>query len=292
MDATVAPPVENPGEVKPDTKSTEQTPAVEEKKHVVKVNGKERVLNDAEFKKYVQLGLSAQEKFEAAAREKAEIAKAKEELEKSDWFDQLKKRVSDPKLRRQMIEDKLLEMVEEDNLSPQEREYRELKASKEERERKEAEEKKTKEEKEKADREAKEISQQQQKLKDSIIEVLDKSALPKSAPLFKAVAQEMLSASLHDIDLTPEEAVKIVEKEYFGNIADTLSELPVSRVKAILGEKLLKALRDDAVSQVKAQEPFKKKDQVQPKPAKPAPVQEEEKVPMGSYFRNLRLGKK
>jgi hypothetical protein len=293
MDAATTPIDTN---VQPEANSAEQnvktTPSTEteSKNYTVKVNGKEKVLNEAEYRKYVQLGLSAQEKFEAAARERAEINKMKDELEKSDWFDQLKKRVQDPKQRRQLIEDKLLEMVEEDALSPQEREYRELKAEKEAKAAAEKEEKMTKEEKEKAAKETKAIEESQNKIRDQIVQVLDKSNLPRSATIFKAVAQEMLSASHHDIDLSPEDAVKIVEKEYFSNIAGTLSDLPIGRVKAILGEKLLAALRDDAVSKVKAQEPFKDKTKPAPRPSKQS-VQEDEKIPMSQYFRNLRLGK-
>lgn len=260
---------------------------VESQKFKLKVNGKEKELSTAELKRLASLSDAATEKFQSASQKEKEAQELRKVFESGDPVKAMQKLGKTPQEIKEVLENKLLELIEDENMSPKDKELRDLKKRIAEQEAAEKA-KKDEEEKSKATL-AREKAYAE--LETGVIEALKDAKMPKSALTLKAVAQHMLEAHRNGVELSPKDAVKLAQEQFHNEIAELLPQLGMDFIKKVLGAKGLAALREESVAEVKkAAEPFPKP---QPKPRSEAGKQaKQDSEPMSTdeYFRRLRRG--
>lgn len=258
---------------------------VESQKFKLKVNGKEKELSTSELKRLASLSDAATEKFQSASQKEKEAQELKKAFESKDPVAALKRMGMDSKEIKAVLENKLLEMIEEENLDPKDKELRDLKKRIAEQE--EAE-KRKKEEEETSTRQ-KELLKKQQEIETGIVEALSEAKLPKSPVILRQVIEQMLGMSKNGVEISPKDAVKLVQKGFEEELTELLPQLGMDFIKKVLGAKGLASLREESVAEVKkSSEPFPKRAS---KPAQNAGKQakgEAEAVGMNEFFRSLR----
>lgn len=267
--------------------ATEQSGTIKE----FKINGKVvkvDLSNPTEVEKLVSLGLASNDKFQEAAklRKEAEDILAAAKTKKSAT-EALKKAGFDAKEIKEILEKELAGFYEEEALSPEEKQRRaemeELKRYKEEEARKKEEEAKSAKDKE--------IEAEMQQLEEELLGALAKSSLPRTPVLAKWAVQYMSAYDAQGINLTADQAVKIVEKEFPQLVQSVLSTMDVQNVKQFLGKSLVKQLLDDSVKAVKqAEAPFTKEAKQTSREASQSSNKPKQKIAMGDYFEKLRRG--
>jgi len=245
-----------------DTQGTDggQTQAPPADKHKLVVNGKELLLSLDEMKAHVQKGLAADERFKSAS----EMSKKAEELQKKLSGDLDKLTKGDLKFLeatigkqkfRELTEDYLLTQIEDDSLTPEEREYRDLKQYKAERERAEAEGKEAAA-KEKYNREVSYFSEQLDK---DIGDTLKASGKPVTPRTVKRMAETMLAAlDAQEGEFKPIAAKDFLDrtlKELETDVKDYLTNLSADQLEQVLPKEILDSLRKAHVEKAIAQNP-------------------------------------
>lgn len=268
-------------------KNTESASTVKE----FKINGKSvkvDLSNPTEVEKLVSLGLASNDKFQEAAklRKEAEDILAAAKTKKSAT-EALKKAGFDAKEIKEILERELAGFYEEEALSPEEKQRRaemeELRRYKEEEARKREEEAKSAKDKE--------IESEMQQLEEELLGALSKSNLPRTPVLAKWAVQYMSAYDAQGVNLTADQAVKIVEKEFPQLVQSVLSTMDVQGLKQFLGKSLVKQLLDDSVKAVKqAEAPFTKEAKQSSREASQSSSKPKQKMPMSDYFEKLRRG--
>lgn len=268
-------------------KNTESANTVKE----FKINGKSvkvDLSNPTEVEKLVSLGLASNDKFQEAAklRKEAEDILAAAKTKKSAT-EALKKAGFDAKEIKEILERELAGFYEEEALSPEEKQRRaemeELRRYKEEEARKREEEAKSAKDKE--------IESEMQQLEEELLGALSKSNLPRTPVLAKWAVQYMSAYDAQGVNLTADQAVKIVEKEFPQLVQSVLSTMDVQGLKQFLGKSLVKQLLDDSVKAVKqAEAPFTKEAKQTSREASQSSNKPKQKMVMSDYFEKLRRG--
>lgn len=268
-------------------KNTESANTVKE----FKINGKSvkvDLSNPTEVEKLVSLGLASNDKFQEAAklRKEAEDILAAAKTKKSAT-EALKKAGFDAKEIKEILERELAGFYEEEALSPEEKQRRaemeELRRYKEEEARKREEEAKSAKDKE--------IESEMQQLEEELLGALSKSNLPRTPVLAKWAVQYMSAYDAQGVNLTADQAVKIVEKEFPQLVQSVLSTMDVQGLKQFLGKSLVKQLLDDSVKAVKqAEAPFTKEAKQSSREASQSSNKPKQKIQMSDYFEKLRRG--
>jgi DNA-binding transcriptional MerR regulator len=256
-----------------------------------KINGKSvkvDLSNPAEVEKLVSLGLASNDKFQEAAklRKEAEDILAAAKTKKSAT-EALKKAGFDSKEIKEILEKELAGFYEEEALSPEEKQRRaemeELRKYKEEEARKKDEEAKSAKDKE--------VEAEMQALEEELLGALSKSNLPRTPVLAKWAVQYMSAYDAQGIQLSADQAVKIVEREFPQLVQSVLSTMDVQGLKQFLGKSLVKQLLDDSVKAVKqAEAPFTKEAKQTSREASQSSSKPKQKMVMSDYFEKLRRG--
>lgn len=236
--------------VKPEVK--QEAPSV--KKY--KVNGKEVEIPLDKLDYYAQMGLSATEKFQAAAKLQKEFEALKTEAKNPKQFlSALSKLGLSKEEARATLEDALRAEYEWEDMSPEQKAAQQEKEELEQyRRQKEEMERKAKEEQLTAQQQA-----DMQQLESEMFDALSASSLPKVELFAKAAFNYMAAAAAKDIDIDAKQAVKLVETDFQKNIRSSLSGMDAKGIKAFLGEDVVKALLKDSVAEVRQKEaPFTK----------------------------------
>lgn len=259
--------------------------------YTLKVNGKEVKVPKSKLEMYAQLGLASDEKFKEAKkmREEADKILATAKTEKSAIKSLMAAGYSKQEAR-QIIEEELLKEYEYEDLSPEEKKRREMED--------ELKQYKTKEEREKAEREqlARQREEQEyfKKLDDELADAIKTSNLPKHPVFGKFALQYMASSASQDLDISAKDAMKLVEQDFLGVVQELLSGLDAKTLKSWLGDKTLRSLREDAVSELKSKEPpFAKAKDAPAKQAKPVDEEDEAKpqiIRSKGFFKGTRFG--
>jgi uncharacterized protein YbcI len=267
--------------------ASEQSGTVKE----FKINGKVvkvDLSNPTEVEKLVSLGLASNDKFQEAAklRKEAEDILAAAKTKKSAT-EALKKAGFDSKEIKEILEKELAGFYEEEALSPEEKQRRaemeELKRYKEEEARKREEETKSAREKE--------VAAEMEQLENELLGALGKSSLPRTPILAKWAVQYMSAYDSQGVQLSADQAVKLVEKEFPQLVQSVLSTMDVQGLKQFLGKSLVKQLLDDSVKAVKqAEAPFTKEAKQTSREASPSSNKPKQKMVMSDYFEKLRRG--
>lgn len=220
--------------------------------YTLKVNGKEVKVPKSKLEMYAQLGLASDEKFKEAKkmREDADKILATAKTEKSAIKSLMAAGYTKAEAR-QIIEEELLKEYEYEDLSPEEKKRRELEE--------ELKQYKTKEEKEQAEREASARQKEEEKyfrqLDEELADAITASGLPKHPVFGKFALQYMASSASQDLDLSAKDAMKLVEQDFIGVVQELLSGMDAKTLKSWLGDKNLRSLREDAISELKSKEP-------------------------------------
>lgn len=220
--------------------------------YTLKVNGKEVKVPKSKLEMYAQLGLASDEKFKEAKkmREDADKILATAKTEKSAIKSLMAAGYTKAEAR-QIIEEELLKEYEYEDLSPEEKKRRELEE--------ELKQYKTKEEKEQAEREASARQKEEEKyfrqLDEELADAITASGLPKHPVFGKFALQYMASSATQDLDLSAKDAMKLVEQDFIGVVQELLSGMDAKTLKSWLGDKNLRSLREDAISELKSKEP-------------------------------------
>lgn len=267
--------------------SAEQSGTIKE----FKINGKVvkvDLSNPTEVEKLVSLGLASNDKFQEAAklRKEAEDILAAAKTKKSAT-EALKKAGFDAKEIKEILEKELAGFYEEEALSPEEKQRRaemeELKRYKEEEARKKDEETKSAREKE--------VAAEMEQLETELLGALGKSSLPRTPILAKWAVQYMSAYDAQGVQLSADQAVKLVEKEFPQLVQSVLSTMDVQGLKQFLGKSLVKQLLDDSVKAVKqAEAPFTKEAKQTSREASQSSNKPKQKMVMSDYFEKLRRG--
>lgn len=278
--------------------SAEAAPAKEESAktiaqdeiYTLKVNGKEVKVPKSKLEMYAQLGLASDEKFKEAKkmREDADKILATAKTEKSA-IKSLMAAGYTKQEARQIIEEELLREYEYEDLSPEEKQRRELEE--------ELKQYKTKEEQAKAEREAaarqKEEEDYFRKLDEELADAIKESSLPKHPVFGKFALQYMASSATQDLDISAKDAMKLVEQDFLGVVQELLSGLDAKTLKSWLGDKKLRSLREDAVSELRSKEPPFAKAKAPAKQAEPEAAEEDGKpqiIRSKGFFKGMRPG--
>lgn len=245
--ATTAQAKEEQGTAQGSTEQAQSQTAPQIKKFKLKVDGDDfeeeiDLSNEAELVKRFQLAKAAEKRI---SQSKAEKQKAMEILKAFEDGTLLKKH---PK-SRELAEKFLLEQLEDEMLTPEQKEYKQLKAFKEQKEREEAESKKAEAEAIAKQREQS-IAQQFQK---TIIDALDKSGLPKTPDLAKRMATIMKKNLDLGLDLTSDDLVAEVKSEANAMLKALVGSASGDQLIALLGEDVAKKIRAYDVQRLKSQ---------------------------------------
>lgn len=272
--------------------SSSQKPATPtpEEIYVLKVNGKEVKVPKSKLEMYAQLGLASDEKFKEAKkiREDADKILSTAKTEKSAIKALMAAGYSKEEARK-VIEEELLREYEYEDLSPEEKKRREMEE--------ELKQYKTKEEREKAERDMsarqKEEEEYFKKLDDELASAIKDSGLPKHPVFGKFALQYMASSASQDLDISAKDAMKLVEQDFLGVVQELLSGLDAKTLKSWLGDKTLRSLREDAVSELRSKEPPFAKAKSQPAKQAEPEAKEDDKpqiIRSKGFFKGTRFG--
>ena len=272
--------------------SSSQKPATPtpEEIYVLKVNGKEVKVPKSKLEMYAQLGLASDEKFKEAKkiREDADKILSTAKTEKSAIKALMAAGYSKEEARK-VIEEELLREYEYEDLSPEEKKRREMEE--------ELKQYKTKEEREKAERDMsarqKEEEEYFKKLDDELASAIKDSGLPKHPVFGKFALQYMASSASQDLDISAKDAMKLVEQDFLGVVQELLSGLDAKTLKSWLGDKTLRSLREDAVSELRSKEPPFAKAKSQPAKQATPEAKEDDKpqiIRSKGFFKGTRFG--
>lgn len=259
--------------------------------YTLKVNGKEVKVPKSKLEMYAQLGLASDEKFKEAKRirEDADKILSTAKTEKSAIKSLMAAGYSKQEAR-QIIEEELLKEYEYEDLSPEEKKRREMEE--------ELKKYKSKEEQDKAEREnaakSKEEAEYFKKLDDELADAIKSSNLPKHPVFGKFALQYMASSASQDLDISAKDAMKLVEQDFLGVVQEVLSGLDAKTLKSWLGDKTLRSLREDAVSELKSKAPpFAKAKDMPAKQANPEDEDDDDKPQIlrsKGFFKATRFG--
>lgn len=271
--------------------SSQKSAPTPEEIYVLKVNGKEVKVPKSKLEMYAQLGLASDEKFKEAKkiREDADKILSTAKTEKSAIKALMAAGYSKEEARK-VIEEELLREYEYEDLSPEEKKRREMEE--------ELKQYKTKDEKDKADRDKsarqKEEEEYFKKLDDELASAIKDSGLPKHPVFGKFALQYMASSASQDLDISAKDAMKLVEQDFLGVVQELLSGLDAKTLKSWLGDKTLRSLREDAVSELRSKEPpfAKAKNNMPAKQATPEANEDDKPQIIRSkgFFKSTRFG--
>lgn len=223
------------------------------KEYKLKVNGKEKLVrfdpsNDEEVVKYLQKAEASDSKFAEAAEVRKAAMQFIEELRKNP-----KKILMDPninvdykKLAQEWMNEEMQEMEKTPEQKEKEKLQKELEAIKKERE------------DEKKDREQKEFERLQveheRNLETEISAALDVGGLPKTARTVKAMAEMMMIALQHGIDLSPKEIAPLIKTTTLGEFKEVVNSLSDDQLEDFLGKEVIGRLKKRSVAKMKSVE--------------------------------------
>lgn len=257
----VAASTENVSESTSEASEPKSSPRV----YKVKIDGQEEEVNiddraDELLAAYSKVKAS-NKKFEEAAAERKAAEKERQEAKamidrmKSDPWSVMKELGLDP---RTTSEEYLIKQLELEAMTPEQKKAMEMEKKLKDYEEREQLTKKEQEEKIKMEEEAKaaeRIAQKSQafakEYSDQTLEALQSSKLPRSQKVVAEVAKKMLEAAEDGYEMTPKQAVKLVEKEHMAALSSLLKDAYPDLLASLLGDEAMKKLRKRDVEKLK-----------------------------------------
>lgn len=248
-------------------------------KYKVTVDGTEQEVDIDELRSSYSHVKASNERFSKAAQAKKEAESLRQEAEnlkarmKSDPWSVMEELGLDP---RTTSEEYLIKKLEFDALTPEQKKIMELEQKNKSYEEKEALTKKEREEAEKAEKDAKDAeiiaaksAEFVKEYEATFLEALQKSTLPKNHLMVSKVAEKMRIAADQGWEMSPKQAVKVLEREVAAAKKALIDSLSPDELAEFLGDENLKKVRKRDVD--KLRNPIPQVDNTPPK------VKEEEK---------------
>lgn len=198
--------------------------------------------NKEDLKKRFQLAHAAKKRMAEAVAERKKAFQIVKEFE--DNPESMLARLG-PK-GREIAEKFLLSQIKDEMLTPEEKEYRELKKYKESTEAEKAKLREAEEKKASERREA-EIAQSYQA---KFIAALEQSGLPKSPDMVKRMAQMESKNLEYGLDLTPQELAAEVKKEIINLVKFVTGDADGDQLINIFGEDISKKIRKSDIKKL------------------------------------------
>lgn len=275
------------------------TPA-EKKIWKLKVDGEEfdfDASDDEAVKREIMKSRGADKRFESAAQIKKQADQIKQQAETflSMLKDpaSLRKVLEDPRIGvdvKKFAQDYVWEQIQEEKMSPEEKAQRE-------RDRKYEELLREKEERTTSEKQQEKLQKQvvyENSYEEKITRALEIGGLPKTHGTVERMADYLKKAIKHNIDLSPEELVNQVRRDYSTDIDAILEHIPEERIIELLGEKAAAKIRKADLGRLKTTQsnPFPKRS-VQKTQKTQAPVKKRtmdsgwrEEITKGFFNRN------
>lgn len=238
-------------ESKPETPVEEPTQKIRRK---VKIDDEELEIDEDELISGYQKAKASTKRFQEAARLKKEAEELASKLQENP-FEALKGKM-DPKQLRDLTEKWLISQLEDEQLSPEEKELRDLRKQKEEWERQQEEVKK------KAEEEQLSVKTQQQieRYNKEFVAAMEKHSIPKSYAAIKRMAYLVKEAAEQGYDMDTETAAEIVNEELTGEFTQLIKTLDGEQLVKFLGKEVTDKIRKYDVSRLKNQTSQKPKE--------------------------------
>lgn len=264
-----------PPEPKPEP-TPEPLPLAAEKKVWKLKDGDEEFEFDASdeeaVKREIMKGRAANKRFEqgAAMRKEAEQAFAMLKDPKT-----LREILKDPRVGidvQKMAEEIVWEQIQEQQLTPEQKAQRDMQKKLDEYENRD----KTAKQTEAQQRHQAAVAQHEQAYASKIQKALEAGGIPRTESAVARMADYLLRAAEHGIDLSPDELVQQVRQDYMQDVASLLGSVDGDQLMQFLGEENAKKLR--AADLKRLQNPTANPFSRAPKP-KAEPVQREARKP-------------
>lgn len=223
------------------------------KKFKLKVDGKEEdfeldLNNEEEVKKHLQMSRASQRRMQEAT----ELRKAAEQ-----FIDMLRtnprKVLSDPSINvdlKKLAQEYINEEIEQAAKSPEQIEKEKLT--------KELEELRERYKKDEEDRKSKEMerlqAEQEEKISTGIESALKASELPKTPYTVRKMAEMMMQALEHGIDLSPNDLIPVLRKQMQTDIKELFSASSDDVLEELIGKENITRVRKKTVAKVKQQQ--------------------------------------
>lgn len=223
------------------------------KEYKLKVNGREKSIkldlsNDEDVVRYLQKAEASDSKFQEAAEVRKAAIQFIEELKKNP-----RKVLSDPNIGvdlKKFAEEIMNETIQDMEKSPEQRAHDKLV--------KELEDLKQQREDEKKSFNAKEMerlqAEHERNLESEISSALDVSGLPKTARTVKGMAEMMMIALEHGIELSAQEIAPIIKNTNISEFKELMNALSDDQLEDFIGKEIIGRLRKKNVAKAKAVE--------------------------------------
>lgn len=214
------------------------------------IDGKEIEADEDEVIKGFQRSKAADKRFEDAAKMRKQA---------ETFINLLKRSANDPKVLEEIIahpsiggnfkkiaEQYLYDIIQRESMTPEQRELAETKEklSQFEREKQEA-------EKAETQRQMTELQNKYTKeYQTQIIQALDKSGLPKSEFTISRMARYMHMGLTRGVELKADDVLDLVRQDYYNDLR-SFGTLPADKLVEILGEDVIKKLREFDLAKVR-----------------------------------------
>ena len=218
----------------------------------LKVDGKEEAMElpfevneeQAEWlKRHIQPAKAAQKRFQEVSQEKKRIEEAVKNFQKDPAAALEALGVN----AHQFAEQFMINKLEEQNMTPEEREARDMKQKLANYEAMEAQRKEQAEVEKKKQQQAAKLKEYTEK----ITQALETSGLPKSDATQRRMAEYMLMNTQNNMDLPMESIVEMVREDYLADLKDMFANASGDQVLNTLGKDLADKIRKADLAQLK-----------------------------------------
>lgn len=255
----------------------------------MKINGTEREYSFEELKLLASKSVGSNEKFDEAARMRKDVEdNVLSPLKQRQLVKALESQGFSRKEAMEVLEEQLAAMYDEEAMDPKDKLIKDF----QEKEAKRQQEEETVKERQAREKEESEIQHEIEAFETEMFEALTRSELPKDPSFARAAALKMKAAEQKGIELSANDAVKLVEADFMNNLQSILPKLGVKQLKKFLGEQAIKDILNDSTSALKeASAPFGKPSNGPRQEHRGSKKEEGPKESMRDYFIKLKSGK-
>lgn len=236
-------------EVAPKAAETVQEEKAAEARRKLKIKGRELEVDDAKYHEYAQKGAAATETWQEAARMKKEVEDFYQRLQ-DDPVSVLK----DPKLSgkmRKAAEEFLWEQIQDEQTSPEEKAQREAQSKAQKWDELE-------QKKQQAIREQQEEQENSFLMEDydkKVTTALTNSRLPKTTGTVRRMVDYLTQDIEAGVNRDPSEYADAVYSDYIQDVSELFEPMEGDQIMKILGEKILKKIRESDIKRLKTTTP-------------------------------------
>ena len=222
---------------------TDEVEQPTEETYSIKVNGEDREFSLDDLKKYANLGMASQDKFEEAAEGRRKLQEVVSTLGDNPW-QVLEKMGKDPV---EMAEKFLADKYKLEMMSDEEKEVYNIRKENEQYKRQS--ELSTRQQQEAQLKQATEIAKAN--YEKEFTTALEAVELPKTPATLKRVADYVQQGLTTGIEVTASEAASLVAEDLMNEQKEVMSALDAEKLEKVLGKDLLKKLKKHDLKKIK-----------------------------------------